>query len=148
MYSRHTVMKDRKLAIPLGLKVCRATSCTTAPESEWAGRGKQHLRANLLGMRVLLEGTPRAGSTALGFDDYLQASGAAPLATEVRADLAAALAAVDALPDAPLAATLTAQPDKLVAVHAAVKELTDFLKMELTITLQIKPPVRVEGDHD
>lgn len=142
-----TEVKDRKLAIPLGLQECPIASCSTSFESEWAGRGKQHLRANLLGAQLLLEGGV-APSSPLGFDDLLVAAGAAPIAVDLRADLAAALAAVDALPDAPLAELVGTHFALLKNVHDRVKALTDFLKMEFTATLQIKPPARVEGDND
>jgi sterol desaturase/sphingolipid hydroxylase (fatty acid hydroxylase superfamily)/predicted lipoprotein len=143
-------VKDRKLAIPLGLKDCPPESCTSDPESPWAGAGKQHLAANLRGLRLLLEGAPppATGSTTLGFDDYLDAVGASTVTTQMRADLATADAAVQALPDAPLTETLATQSAALQSVYEAVKALTDFLKMEFTVALSITPPTRVEGDHD
>jgi uncharacterized protein len=147
LFYADTDLKDRKLAVPLGLKECPLGSCTMAPESEWAGKGKAHLRGNLVGMRLLLEGGTAPAST-LGFDDQLEAAGAAPLATQVRADLAAALAAVDALPDAPLADTVIGQPQALQTVYDRVKDLTDFLKMEFTTALQISAPMRGGGDPD
>lgn len=149
LYYSDTELKDRKLAVPLGLKECPVAVCSTTPESEWAGAGKQHLRANLFGMRVLLEGSDAAaqGST-LGFDDYLEALGASAIAAQAREDLAEAVAAVDSLDDAPLAQILVDNSAKLQAVYERVKALTDFVKMEFTTTLEIKPPTRVEGDHD
>ncbi len=149
LFYADTELKDRKLAVPLGLKECPIAACSTTPESEWAGAGKQHLRANLLGMRVLLEGAATAAEgNTLGFDDYLESLGATMIAAQTRLDLSLALDAVDALDDVPLTRILIDDAAKLQTVYERVKALTDFLKMEFTATLEIQPPTRVEGDHD
>ena len=140
-----TEVKDRKLAMPLGLKDCANTTCPEALESPWADRGKQHLRNNLVGIRLLLEGCP--AGMALGYDDLLEAVGAPALATEMRADLVAAAAAIDALPGDKLSQALTSDRASVQRVYDTVKELTDFLKMEFSMALVISSK-RVEGDHD
>jgi sterol desaturase/sphingolipid hydroxylase (fatty acid hydroxylase superfamily)/predicted lipoprotein len=150
LFYADTHLKDRKLGVPLGLVDCPVAGCSLAPESEWAGIGKQHLSWNVQGMRLLLEGAPPPAmpNATLGFDDYLEGVGAASIAAELRADDLAALAAIGALPDAPLAQTLANNPAALIAVYDSLKELTDLIKMDLTTTLQITAPTRVEGDHD
>lgn len=147
LFHLDTDLKDRKLAAPLGLdaKVCASGPCPEALESQWAGRTREHLRGNLAGAELLLLGCP-AGE-GLGYDDLLEAVGAPALASQARADLAAANAAVDALPGDGLAQALVKDPEPLRRVHAAVKEMTDFLKMEFSMTLSISSK-RVEGDHD
>lgn len=129
-----TETKDQRLAAPLDGK---------GPfESPFAGLSKRHVRDNVVGARVLLEGC--AAGNQLGFDDLLESAGAESLAAEMRRDLDAALAAIDAVPGEDLAA---ADPAAARNILAAIKELTDFLKMEFTTTLQITAS-RVEGDHD
>jgi hypothetical protein len=142
-------VKDRKLAIPLGLIECPIDSCTSTPESAWAGAGKSHLADNARGLRVLLEGAaPASTGSPLGYDDYLDALGMSSLVSELRADLGALDAAIAALPEAPLAVTLAADAPAVRRVYDAAKEVNDFLKLELTIALSITPPARVQGDTD
>lgn len=140
-----TEVKDRRLAHPLGLRDCPSGSCPEALESQWADRGREHLRNNTRGLRLLLEGC--AAGNHQGFDDRLEAAGAGALATQMRADLAAADAAINALPGTSLRQALTTDRAAVMRVHDAIKELTDFLKMEFSTTLQITSE-RVAGDND
>lgn len=138
-----TDLKDLRLGVPLGLP--GATARPEALESQWADRGRQHLRNNLIGLRTLLEGC--AAGNNQGFDDMLEAAGAAPLATEMRADLDAIDAAISALPGDSLSRALVADRASVQRVHAAVKALTDLLKNEFAVTLQVQS-ARVAGDND
>lgn len=140
-----TELKDRKLAAPLGLRGCAGDGCAALLESPFANRAARHLRDNLAGLRLLLEGCAAGGD--LGFDDLLEAVGAPELAAGLRGDLAALEAALGALPGDGLAQTLAADRPAVQRAHDAVKELTDFLKMEFSLALAIRSQ-RVEGDHD
>lgn len=140
-----TEMKDRRLGQPLGLNNCTTPTCPDALESQWADRGRNHLRNNIAGLRLTLEGC--AAGNNLGFDDLLQAAGAGTLVTKLRTDLDAAEAAVDALPSQSLRQSLTTDRASVMRIYTAVKELTDFLKNEFTVTLSIRAG-RVEGDND
>ncbi len=142
-----TMTKDRKLAMPLGLRDCALTSCPAATESTWARRGIPHLRNNLLGFRRLFLGCGPMGE-GQGFDDLLTAAGASELATRMTADLDSALASVDALPTVDLATSITDHRDSVLRVYEAIKRITDALKTDFTAVLQITPPQRVEGDQD
>jgi sterol desaturase/sphingolipid hydroxylase (fatty acid hydroxylase superfamily)/predicted lipoprotein len=138
-----TDMKDLRLAAPLGLP--GTTVRPEALESQWADRGEQHLRNNVLGLRTLLQGC--AAGNQQGFDDMLVAAGAASLATEMGADLDAIDAAINALPGDSLSRALVTDRAAVLRVHDAVKALTDFLKNEFTVTLQVSSQ-RVAGDND
>lgn len=138
-----TDMKDLRLGVPLGLP--GTTARPEALESQWADRGRQHLRSNLTGLRTLLQGC--AAGNNQGFDDMLEAAGAAPLATQMRADLDAIDAAINALPGESLSRALVTDRAAVLRVHAAVKALTDFLKNEFAVTLQVRS-ARVAGDND
>lgn len=140
-----TEVKDRKLATPLGIKDCMGVSCAESFESTWAGHGKQNLRNNLVGLKVLMEGCPAGMS--LGFDDLLESVGVPALATKLRADIAAADAAIDAIPGDSLPQAVVTDRESVQRTYDAVKELTDFLKMEFSMSLAITSK-RVEGDHD
>lgn len=142
-----TDVKDARLARPLGLKDCAKATCPEALESPWADRGEQHLQKNLKGLQLLLFGCP-AGMN-LGFDDLLEAAGAPALAEQTRVAVAAAVAALDAIPGESLRAALADPQGRaaMVAAHDAVREVTSLLKMEFSMTLAITSS-RVEGDHD
>jgi hypothetical protein len=140
-----TEVKDLRLARPLGMRDCTTGTCPQHLESQWADRGKRHLRNNLAGARMLLEGCP-AGANR-GFDDLLDAAGASTLTAQMRTDLAAAEAAIDAIPGDSLARALTSNPAALRRAHDALRELSGFLKMEFSATLQITS-TRAEGDND
>ena len=77
----------------------------------------------------------------------LVAAGAASLATEMGADLDAIDAAINALPGDSLSRALVTDRAAVLRVHDAVKALTDFLKNEFTVTLQVSSQ-RVAGDND
>jgi predicted lipoprotein len=140
-----TDMKDPKLGMPLGIVACPAAGCPEGLESPWADRGKLHLQNNLAGVETLLLGCEAGGS--LGFVDLLESIGAPTLVTELRADLAAAHAAFDAIPGAGLKQALASDRPSAQRLFEAIKELTDFLKMEFKTALQLSG-TRVEGDHD
>ncbi|MBL8600798.1 MAG: sterol desaturase family protein [Myxococcales bacterium] len=139
-----TETKDLRLGAPLGI-TCTGASCIDRVESPFARRGVRNIRQNIVGLRTLLEGCP-AGNN-LGFDDLLRSAGAGALATTMAADLNAADQAAAALNSNDLRASIEADREAVVRLHAAVRELTSFLKMEFTTTLQIRSR-RVEGDHD
>jgi len=140
-----TDLKDLRLGRPLGVRDCTTGTCPAAAESPWADRGVRHVRNNLTGARALLLGCAAGGN--LGFDDLLDGAGASALSAQLRTRLDAADAAGRAVPvDGTVAALASHQP-ALRGLLAAAQELSGFLKMELTTTLQIQGS-RVEGDND
>ncbi len=104
----------------------RSGSCPEALESRWADRGKRHLRNNLAGLRTLLEGC--AAGNNLGFDDLLDAAGASTLTAQLRIDLDAADAAVDAIPGDGLAGPFVSNRASLVRAHTAIKRADRLLE--------------------
>jgi sterol desaturase/sphingolipid hydroxylase (fatty acid hydroxylase superfamily)/predicted lipoprotein len=146
LYHFDTEVKDAKLGEALNYGNCLAMPCTSALESQWARRTRTHLRNNLAGLRVLLEGCTRPAPN--GFDDLLESAGVSQLAAEMKKDLTAVAASIDALPTDDVGQTLAADRPAVQRVYDAVKEITDFLKMEFKTALQITTPGRVEGDTD
>ena len=147
LYYLDTLVKDRKLAQPLGLRDCAQASCPEAVESPYAARGSRHLRNNLVGFQRLFLGcgSPDEG---LGFDDLLRSAGATALEQRMRSDLASAQQGLDALKSPSLAIAITQEREAVQGIHDAIKRITDALKADFTIALQISPPKRVEGDQD
>lgn len=141
-----THTKDLKLARPLGLFECAEATCPETVESPFAKRSRAHVKNNLIGLRRIVAGCDEAGQ--MGFDDLLEALGKASLAADLIADTDAAIAAADALPSDDIAAAMEQDKAKVLALHAAVKKVTDVLKTELVTVLDLELPQTVEGDND
>jgi predicted lipoprotein len=138
--------KDQKLGKPSGLRDCETETCPDALESPWAKRSKHHVRANLIGARTLAFGC-EAGQS-LGFDDLLRAMGQGSVADRLAAAFDEAIAAVDAVPDADLDATLARDPQVVRALYVAVKKVTDILRTDFVTLLDLEIPKVIEGDND
>ncbi len=138
-------VKDMKVARPLGFANCEKSSCPEGVESPYAKRSKAHLVNNLAGFRTVFFGCKADGHA---LDDLLIAVGANSLVNNVKSALDEADAAVLALASPDLLTALTDENDKLRAVHAALKKLTDILRTELVSVLDLELPRRVEGDND
>lgn len=140
-------LKDDKLGLPLGYSPsCAATRCPNSVESFFARVSTDHLRQNLRGFRRLFQGCGDDGA-GVGFDDWLNEVGASDLALRMLAALDGAEAAVEAL-DPPLEDALFEAPERVEAVYAAVKALTDPLKTEFVTVLDLELPRASEGDND
>ncbi len=140
-------LKDMKLARPLGLLDCAAATCPEALESRYAHRSKQHVLDNLLGFRKLFSGCGPDGE-GQGVDDLLVAAGAEDLATRMTQALNGAIAAVHAIEEDDLGQALAADYASVLALHTAIKQLTDMLKTELVTVLTLDLPPLVQGDND
>jgi predicted lipoprotein len=139
-------VKDAKLGAPLGLVDGSETSVPALRESLFANVSTDHLKANLAGFRLIVQGCADA-HRGLGFDDWLRAANASALAADLIGATDAADAALEAL-DPPLEAALVSDRPQVLGVHAAIKRITDLLKVELTGALDLEPPMSVEGDND
>ncbi len=142
LFYMETYVKDRKLGWPLGLRACGAEDCSDKVESLLAGQSNEWLAANLDGFRALY-----TGGEGLGMYDLLVAVEEESLADDVIAKLDAADAAVGAL-TAGLDATLASDPETLEAAHAAVKGVTDLIKVDIATVLALEVPAEAAGDND
>jgi predicted lipoprotein len=138
--------KDAKLGAPLGLIEGSDTSIPALRESLYANVSSDHLQANLAGFRLLAQGCA-AGQRGLGFDDWLRAANAGAVADDLIGALDAADEALATL-DPPLDQALLSDRPKVLAVHAAIKRITDLLKGQVSSVLDLEPPMSVEGDND
>jgi predicted lipoprotein len=141
------MVKDTKLARPLGLRECAAETCPEYVESRFSGRSKANVRANLVGFRRLAEGCG-TGFEGKGFDDLLEAAGSEPLAAKLRERRVAAQAALDAVEEADLELALAQDKASVRALYDALKGVTDVLKTEVATVLDLELPQTVEGDND
>lgn len=149
MFYVYFMSRDRKLGAPLGLDValCPEGPCGDLVESPFAGHNVQTLRANLVGFRKLFEGCG-ADFSGLAFDDLLIAAGAGTLGTEMKTDLLAAIAAVDAYPYKTLEEGLAKDVPAVQKLYDALKRITDMLKVDFTGVLKLQVPALVGGDAD
>lgn len=142
-------LKDWKLGWPLGLVpdcVNAPNTCPNDVESRYAHVSTDHLRQNLIGFRRGFEGCG-LNYYGLGFDDWLTSVGAEDLAERMLTALVDAQLAVDQLAP-PVEEAIVTSPQKVAAVHAAVKKLTDLLKTEFVTVLNLELPAGSEGDND
>ncbi|MEY2931680.1 MAG: hypothetical protein RL033_2429 [Pseudomonadota bacterium] len=140
-------MKDQKLATPLGLTPeCTATACPDAVESRFTANSLSYLRENLIGFRRLFQGCG-ADYAGVGFDDWLRDAGAGELAERILSDLGGIETAL-ARVQGSLAQVLLQDRASVLAVHTAVKTVTDELKTEFVTVLNLELPSATEGDND
>jgi uncharacterized protein len=143
------MVKDMKLGEAAGIVAnnCGTVEepCLREMEHRFADRGTHAIRANLRALRDVFTGAYDGGT--LGFDDYLIAVGATDVATRMSANLDAAVAAADALPDGYTQA-LTQQRAMVVATHVAAKAVTDDMKSQFLTVLGLDIPDDVAGDND
>jgi sterol desaturase/sphingolipid hydroxylase (fatty acid hydroxylase superfamily)/predicted lipoprotein len=140
-----TDTKDRRLGAPLGIVNCDNETCPEALETPYSDRARVSVRNNLRGASRVLLGCAAGNDT--GFDDLLESAGAPDLAERLRTLITAAERAVDAISGDGLAQPLSNDRARVTAAHAAIRDLTSFLKMEFAVTLRISAR-RVEGDTD
>ena len=142
-------VKDWKLGWPLGLVpdcLNAPRTCPDAVESRFARTSQANLQQNLSGFRDAFEGCG-PDHAGLGFDDWLREAGAGDLADRLVDGLADAERAVTEL-EPQLEDAIATNPARVLAVHAAIKRVTDLLKTEFVTVLDLELPTAVEGDND
>jgi predicted lipoprotein len=134
-------VKDRKLAYPLGLRDC-ISDCPSNVEHVISGIGIAAIEANLIGFQQLF-----SGGDGYGFDDLLVQIGHGDLSAQMVEDIDAAIVQAATL-DMPLDEALVSNIDDLMALHNAIKAVTDALKGDLATVLVLEIPKEVKVDTD
>jgi predicted lipoprotein len=134
--------KDKKLGRPLGLLDCAGTDCADEVETPVAGGSNVWIAANLRSFRALF-----VGGEGTGMDELVRSLGEPELADAVLSALDQADAAAAAL-TVPVDVAATADPAPALALHAAVKGVTDLLKGDLATLLVLQVPSEAAGDND
>jgi predicted lipoprotein len=139
--------KDGKLGAAIGLvEGCAAVPCVELMEAPHSGVAAAAIAANLEGLRHLVQGGPDP-ATADGFDDLLEQIGQGQIAQTLLADIDVAVEIAHAQ-TAPLQELTAADPDALLPLHAAVKEVSDTLKGPFMMALMLTIPAEGAGDND
>lgn len=129
------------------IKHSKLAATTTAElESPYAQLSKEHVVANLEGVRMLVQGGP-AGTDGTGFDDFLVDVGEAELADELLAAIDASIEATQAVPGS-FADALADDPAALAAALAEVSDLVDLLAGPVATALRLRRPGEAAGDAD
>lgn len=135
--------KDTKLSIPAGFSAeCATPPCLEALESPHALRSREHILANLHGLRAIY-----LGGDGLGFDDLLRGMSADALADDMTARINAAITAVEAIPGTLESAIVSGAPE-VQSAFDAIRAITDLLKTQFVSVLDLELPQRAEGDND
>ena len=148
MFYIDSVTKDAKLAAPIGLadNSCGNAACVDDIESLLSNNAINNVQNNLVALQSLFLGAPK-GTEAQGFDDYLIAVDAQELATTMATDIQAAIDATDAFSGS-MTDAVNASPEKVQALHQAVKTVTDNLKSLFITYLSLELPLTSAGDAD
>lgn len=146
-------LKDFKLAIPLSIPLNGVIDCADAPgtcperlESPFARMSTDNIRQNLIAFRQIFQGCDQR-YRGLGVDDWLRSIDQRDLADGVLSALDHADATVNAL-GALEDATIETPPARALALHAAIKAVSDLLKTEVVMVLNVQLPIHVGGDVD
>jgi predicted lipoprotein len=140
-------VKELKVGKPSGIVQCMNATCPEALESPWAHRSKEHVRNNLVGVRMQLQGCDDGGK-GIGWDDMLRGLGQIELADRMDAALAGCFAALDAIPEADFSEALATNLPGMQKLFGAIKALTEILKSDFVTVLDLELPKVVEGDND
>ncbi|MFZ5441355.1 MAG: imelysin family protein [Myxococcota bacterium] len=139
--------KELKLSTPLGIHGCTPAPCLDQLESQYAHHNTANVRANLVGFRQLLQGCGEAYA-GVAFDDLLEKNNAGGLAQRLVDGTIAAQAALDAIEEPDLSQALVSDEPSVRALYEKVKAVTDLLKSEFVIAVDVSLPAGLEGDND
>ena len=132
LFYLETATKDRKLAVPIGLRDCAAATCPDDVELWASGTSLAAIEGNLIGFQALF-----TGAEGGGFEERLEAAGHADLAVEINDKTDAALARVRSM-DGSLVEILASSPAEAEALHADVKAVADLLKGDLATVMMLE----------
>ena len=141
LFYLETMTKDRKLAVPLGLKDC-STDCSDQVESHLSQSSTNAIQSNLIGFKTLF-----SGADGMGFDDLLSDLGHADLAEDILADTDAAIAFAEQF-EQPLSDAIVNQPEQVMEFYDHIGVITDQLKGDLATVLMMDVPAEAAGDND
>jgi len=145
MFYLDVVVRELKLALPLGFGVCRR-GCSGQVESHASHASIAHVASNLRAFRWLFLGS-REREPAVGFDDLLIWVGEAELATRMVRQIDEALALAESV-EQPLPAVIEAEPERAFELHQAVTRIVEDLRGPLVTALRLSVPSGVGGETD
>ena len=140
LFYLETMTKDRKLAVPLGLKDC-TSGCADEVEAYTSQSSIAAIESNLMGFKLLF-----TGADGMGYDDLLVDLGHADLADDILADIDAAIAIANQI-EQPLSEAISSQPELVMDLYDHIGVITDKLKGDLSTVLLMEVPAEAAGDN-
>ena len=155
--------KDKKLAIPLGLRTCTNNSCPETVESKHSKNSLQNIRDNAVSFLEIFE-----GGTGRGFDDVISEAGFAEVNTSMRTAVTDVIAAIDSigtpLYDQALSIDSSAEATACTnafsnpgtmdvdlpacTLNGLMKRITDLMKIDFVTIVGVNLPSGVQSDND
>ena len=144
-------VKDMKLAEPAGITVNRCgmagVVCPEELEARLSGFSKASIRSNLVGYQAVFLGQFENADNGIGFEEFLTELGGEDLALQMKDDIEAAIASVDAIPGT-LEDAIQSAPNQVEAAHTAIRTVTDNMKSQFLTILGLDLPDSAAGDND
>lgn len=137
-----TDTKDRKLALPLGLRDCTGDDCAYEVEGVVSGQSLRYIEANLRGLWSLY-----TNGDGYGMDQLLTDIGHGDLAVSLESAYENALSLVTTM-DGPLDQLILNDRQQVETLHAALKDMTTLIKVDLSTVLTLEIPSEAAGDND
>ena len=155
--------KDKKLAIPLGLRTCTNNSCPETVESKYSKNSLQNIRNNAVSFLEIFE-----GGAGRGFDDVISEAGFSEVNQSMQTAVADVIAAIDSI-GTPLydqalsidssskATSCTnafSNPGTMDAdlpacsLNGLMKRITDLMKIDFVTIVGVNLPSGVQSDND
>ncbi|MEC7984616.1 MAG: imelysin family protein [Myxococcota bacterium] len=142
LFYLETSTKDRKLALPLGLRDCAEDLCLDELEGLASQTSLLSVRSNLVGFRNLFTGGEDAG-----MDDLLTDIGHGDLSEQILSDIDATISLADSI-DTPLKELIVDDTDTAMEFYDSLAKVTTALKSDLATVLQMQIPSEAAGDND
>ena len=149
LYYADQVLRDLKLAVPLGLSMdCEVAPCLDDLELRSSGLSREAIIANLEGLLwVLCGGDPAQRANLSGFDDLLVEEGAPDLAEELISMIEALIGLLSEREE-PLDELIESEPEWVDARYSELRQITALIKSQLATVLNLSVPREGAGDND
>jgi predicted lipoprotein len=151
MFALDTETKDMRVGEPAGIVINQCNTvgepCAAELESPHARHSKENVIANLRAFQMLFLGQGLDGTDGAGFDEFLRSVGAAALADQMKADIAAAITAFEAIPG-PMEDALQSDYQAVADTYPRIKAITDNLKTQFLTVLGLELPDTGGSDND
>jgi len=151
MFALDTETKDMRVGEPAGIVINQCNTvgepCAAELESPHARHSRENVLANLRGFQMLFLGQGLDGTDGIGFDEFLRSVGAEVLADEMKSEIAAAIAATEAIPGT-MEDALQSDYQTVADAYAGIKAVTDNLKTQFLTVLGLELPDTGGSDND
>jgi predicted lipoprotein len=149
MFYTDSIVKDKKLAVPLGkfANSCGFEVCAEDVESYDSGFSLENIKANLVAFEKLFLGNLQGEDALTGFDDFLVEEGASDTKDIMIQGINDAKNAAAQI-ETDLKTALISENEKVEHAHAKVKDITDQLKNDFINKLALELPKSSAGDND